>query len=543
MKRYLRPRTDDLVALARRARWLLTFRLLVAVAPLLAWHLVSTARTGDLIDVQTATAGYMLLALLTELLRRGGRRATQWVIASSLLVDGAFLVWCVRLIGGIDGPLIYMLVLYGLAITLLASFRSGVKVAAWNSLLLLCLLEADTGGTLGSPLLGTSFPVVDFAVVVTAMWAAALITAAFAAVNERELRRRRYDMQVLRSFAVALENCWETPRTCAELAALATDELLAQRALVVVDSSARAEERRVVGRDLVLHSTTGATGDGAATELLRERPWGPGSVIAEAISSGTTQLLERLDADVDAWLSAELPGAREVVVVPLQSGGGVEGVLAFEHERRNVLQRLFAPGVERRMVSTAEQAAAHAALAISRATLLQQTQRAAQTDGLTGLANRRTFDAALAAGIERGSADGSGCAVALVDLDHFKSVNDTHGHLVGDAVLVALAGCLQTTVRSGDLPARYGGEEFAVIMPGTTAQDAVVVAERLRAAVEAMDAPVPVTASIGVAAAPAQGTASADLLAAADAALYEAKSAGRNRVIGARGSTDALIPS
>jgi diguanylate cyclase (GGDEF)-like protein len=145
-------------------------------------------------------------------------------------------------------------------------------------------------------------------------------------------------------------------------------------------------------------------------------------------------------------------------------------------------------------------------------------------DPLTGLANRRRLDDELAAGVD-------GHAIALIDVDHFKRVNDQHSHQVGDDVLRRLAGLLRAGCRSGDIAARYGGEEFAVLLRDTTDAEAAEAAERIRRTVEEFPwstvAPgLAVTVSIGVASGP-------ELLALADLRLYQAKNDGRNRVVGA----------
>jgi len=160
-------------------------------------------------------------------------------------------------------------------------------------------------------------------------------------------------------------------------------------------------------------------------------------------------------------------------------------------------------------------------------------ERLAITDPLTELANRRRFAEALAAEIERSRRYGNPLALVLADLDHFKRVNDRHGHAAGDEVLRECARALRQSVRAPDLVARYGGEEFAVLMPQTGLEQAIESAERARAALAALRVPPvdwPLSASFGVAALlPGEGAAA--LLARADAALYEAKHAGRNRVV------------
>ena len=154
-------------------------------------------------------------------------------------------------------------------------------------------------------------------------------------------------------------------------------------------------------------------------------------------------------------------------------------------------------------------------------------------DPLTGLYNQRYLMRDLAARLASGR-DGA-LALVMIDVDHFKAVNDRWGHPVGDRALRMVADALRGRVRLADSVARYGGEEFAVVMPGASLPDAQTAAERLRAAVEAMSflpdgaTPYPLTISLGVATREAGGSAE-QLIAAADRALYEAKRDGRNRV-------------
>jgi diguanylate cyclase (GGDEF)-like protein len=167
-----------------------------------------------------------------------------------------------------------------------------------------------------------------------------------------------------------------------------------------------------------------------------------------------------------------------------------------------------------------------------------QLAELALTDGLTGLLNRRGLDESLGREWRRCQRNAKAISVMMIDADHFKAYNDRFGHQSGDGVLRALGHCILTHIRRpGDVAARYGGEEFAVVLPDTDLAGAAKVAEAIRAGVEALvmphthEAPVVVTVSIGVGWAAAGDLASADdLLAAADAALYESKAIGRNRV-------------
>ncbi len=161
----------------------------------------------------------------------------------------------------------------------------------------------------------------------------------------------------------------------------------------------------------------------------------------------------------------------------------------------------------------------------------------AVTDSLTGLANRRSFDLALDTEYRRAQREGSPLALLFIDLDDFKQLNDRCGHLAGDAVLRQVAAVLQSCAqRAGDLAARYGGEEFALLLPNTEAPRAEAIAEKLRASIEALDAPASngrgLSVSIGLCASdnPRLDDAPEGLLRLADEALYAAKHGGKNQV-------------
>ncbi|GIF03278.1 GGDEF domain-containing protein [Actinoplanes siamensis] len=175
-------------------------------------------------------------------------------------------------------------------------------------------------------------------------------------------------------------------------------------------------------------------------------------------------------------------------------------------------------------------------LVLARMAGLVRAQRlAAITDGLTGLRSRRYFEEALGNEAARAGRNGLPLGVLLLDIDHFKRVNDTYGHAGGDRVLVEVTHRLRELVRPGDVVARYGGEEFAVLLPATSPTEALDIAERVRRGVAA--APIAVgdgqlarvSVSVGVAGMPSSATVG-ELVLAADRALYAAKHAGRNQV-------------
>ena len=180
-------------------------------------------------------------------------------------------------------------------------------------------------------------------------------------------------------------------------------------------------------------------------------------------------------------------------------------------------------------------------LVLHRSVLLKQVQEKARKDSKTGLFNSEGWHERADRERSRALRANEGFGLLMVDLDHFKKVNDTYGHVAGDAVLKAVADAISGEVRDYDSVGRFGGEEFVVLLPGMTEADGVGVAERIRHAVTqlAVEAPVEgrttvirnLSASIGVSTFPSAGDDIEPLLLAADAALYEAKNTGRNRVV------------
>ena len=163
-------------------------------------------------------------------------------------------------------------------------------------------------------------------------------------------------------------------------------------------------------------------------------------------------------------------------------------------------------------------------------------ERLSETDGLTGLANRRHLMEALDVEEKRGTRYGHAFSLLMIDVDHFKKYNDTYGHQAGDVALARVGTVLKESIRDVDRAGRYGGEEFAVVLPETPLAAALVVAERIRARMEGEKLPVKsgeasVTLSIGVAERPTHAATAAEIVAVADAALYDAKEEGRNKVM------------
>src|SRR5579863_1824063 len=211
--------------------------------------------------------------------------------------------------------------------------------------------------------------------------------------------------------------------------------------------------------------------------------------------------------------------------IPLVSFGQTLGVLALDSDQPDA----FRDGDLQSLESVAD----ICATAIQNAHYVERVKQLAYLDGLTGIFNRRFFELRIMEEIERARRYGSGMAVIMADIDQFKRLNDEFGHVLGDEVLRQVSSVFHQQLRKIDVVCRYGGEEFGILLTQTNAQHAMSVAEKLRKMVAGWQFPgVPqtVTISAGTAAMPDHGTSRDELVRAADAALYAAKQAGRNRV-------------
>lgn len=218
---------------------------------------------------------------------------------------------------------------------------------------------------------------------------------------------------------------------------------------------------------------------------------------------------------------------RHHLVIPLVSGREAHSAVVLRVNDPQLLR----PSLRERLQLVSTQLAA--ALGIARA--YESMVVRATTDGMTRLLNHMTFRDQSAQAVERAQRTKRPLSVLLLDIDHFKSVNDTYGHGIGDDVIRAVAKAVREQVRRVDIAARYGGEEFAVVLENTGEEGALLFAERLRMNVEALvheseQGPFSITISIGVAVFPHQGSTAEELVENADAALYVSKRSGRNRV-------------
>jgi diguanylate cyclase (GGDEF)-like protein len=238
----------------------------------------------------------------------------------------------------------------------------------------------------------------------------------------------------------------------------------------------------------------------------------------------------------EALFSAALPTQTGCVVVqPLQRGTTVIGAVVATHAEPGSLGP-----AELRALALFD---AVASSRLASAWRLEEVTRRALVDGLTGLTNRVGFEAHMHTALGEQMRYNWEVSLVIVDVDHFKRVNDTHGHEVGDAVLRAIAATLEEGIRATDVAARVGGEEMALILKDTGVDGAMELAERLRAGIAAQRIPfgpdeIRVTASFGVATYPTEVKEWEALYRSADRALYEAKAAGRNQVRGQAGPVD-----
>jgi diguanylate cyclase (GGDEF)-like protein len=244
--------------------------------------------------------------------------------------------------------------------------------------------------------------------------------------------------------------------------------------------------------------------------------------------------------ECEIWLSDDGVSRRHAVIIPesgayvLSDSGSANGTfVAGQRVERAVLRDgdliQFGPQAVFRY-SVADEAQEQ---------LLRQLYEASVTDALTGANNREAFDGQLRMELSFAKRHSTDCALVMFDVDHFKRVNDTYGHPVGDEVLVEIAKATRRLVRNEDVFARYGGEEFALILRGIALEGARVVGERLRERIASLSVttdrgPVSVTVSVGCASVGSIPDANAEsLVQTADRRLYIAKRAGRNRVVAA----------
>ncbi len=511
----VRPEVTDYAALSERMSNLLLLRLALA-AMVLIWAAIRPEALGVTFAVLAGvTVGYLAAAISFEILRRRTSRAGFTILNSLLLLDGLYLAFAMYATGGTHSPMRFLIYLHLVAVSLLASYRTGLKIALWDSLLFFVMLYAQAAGLLppvdavvGAAIAFDSLPVLN----VTAFWLFALATSVFSAMNERELRNRRADLEALVELGAGLDAAGDPVHQARIVLDGLADRFDTQRGVVLGSS----DDRVVV---LAGRGTADVQSAPAAVDAVVQKAWDRRDVLP----------VRRIDPERNPLLAAALPNGRNLLVAPMIAEGLPVGAIVIEHRSRSVF------GVERRVMSVLAQFAAVAALNFRNAVLLRHVQDLAERDSLTGAANRRMFQQALErtlASPSRGASKTT--AVLFLDVDDFKVVNDTLGHAAGDALLVGVTERISALVREGDLVARLGGDEFAVL----TADDSDLhrsraMAERLvrelRAPFLIRDEQVAVTASIGIASARGSDLSAEDILRNADVAMYMAKANGKAR--------------
>jgi diguanylate cyclase (GGDEF)-like protein len=432
-----------------------------------------------------------------------------------LLVDAVYIAVVVVLSGGPHSVLTFLFAAHLIAVTLLGAHTNGLRIALWDSFLFVLIYALSLSSEI-SRLFGMPDPVKPSAAAVAlsiaAFWVVAACTATFSWVNERELRRSKDQLRALAEMGAEIEVSRQPDEVLDLLLVKTTEAFGFARAAAVLDDGD--------GPRLVV-----TKGDGPVSFRLSEAETaGYAGAIGQAWASREPALVGRLDPVDDSLLFSLLPGAHNIVVLPLTAEGDTLGVLAIEKGGPLGVK------IPARVVTMLSQFTAHAALAVRNARLLAEVERLAHVDGLTGVANRRAFETVLAREVRRARRGAGMLSLAVFDVDHFKSVNDTFGHQAGDTVLRDVAQVLSGATRDVDVVARYGGEEFAVILPACGPSDAMRVAERIRRAVAGHDGLASVTVSAGVASLPAHAVDGEGLIAAADEALYRSKDDGRDRV-------------
>ena len=458
---------------------------------------------------------YLVFVAGVEVARRLAPRQVAALLSWTVLVDGAAVAFAVAATGGYRSPLLFLVFLDVMAVTLIASYRTGLKLAVWCALLLLLAhAAADAGVIEESGFVDDRIAAVSAVTFLLFACCAAL----FSAVNERTLRHSQAQLELLVELGAELDRAMRPDDVMATLVHHACARLGFTRAAVLVRSG---------------QVWDGVRDDGVV-EILLHVPDRPAPLVLEAWASGAPMLVRVVDDDL---LDLVLPGAENVVVAPVAVDGEDLGVAVAE----------WGGSADARIptstVHTLAQAAMHTALALRNARLLGEIERLATRDSLTGLANRRLFDESLQREAARSQRLGAPLSLLVLDVDHFKQVNDTYGHQIGDAVLREVAHTLVTNTKNFDVATRYGGDEFVVLLPGCSGDDAVGVAQRVRGEIAREVGEAPVTISAGIATMPDNAVDAERLMAAADAALYEAKRSGRDRVASSGRGQDVPKPT
>jgi diguanylate cyclase (GGDEF)-like protein len=447
------------------------------------------------------------------------------VLDISLAVDAGALAILLGVTGGAASPFMPLVVIVAALPLIAFGARTGLRAAVAITVALgwVWATSPEVVAVGGAAEVPRDALVADtrIAVALLATWGGVAAVALLTRVVETDLRRAASDFDMLHRIGRRLDPEAGPDGVSRRLVTAVVDHLGAVGASVWLTDRTRA--------GLVLTAASGRSGDHHPAEVEAPRA----GLVDRALVGRGTVAVGRADGAL-----AEVHGDVELVVVALRGDApGAHGVLAIQ-----VSERRRGSGVDARREQAIEELAHDAGAALDDAHAMDHLRTLARTDSVTGMPNHRVLQERLRVELQRlarrrARGNPAALSLALFDLDHFKRVNDTHGHPTGDAVLAAIAEAVDHAARTADVVCRYGGEEFAVVLADTRADEALAACERLRAVVAGVRVPAPdgsmvkVTASFGAVTVTEPGADRADLVAAADEALYEAKQTGRNRVV------------
>ena len=358
----------DYTALSDRMAALTALRVGIATL-VVGWALARPEILG--LPFATVAAGglaYAIVVILAELARRRAGDRGFIILTAVLLLDGLYLAWAMYATGGTQSPIRFLVFLHLVAVSLLASYRTGLKLALWDSLLLLVVLYAQAA-QLVPPVDVVPGAAVEFermpALNVLSFWLFALATSIFSAMNERELRHRREDLQALVDIGARLDDVSDPVRQSQLVVDGLVEHFGFERGVVVGASD----------EQMVVLATCGT--DAPPTVARR-----PDAIVARAWDRRRILAVRQLEPTLDPTLAALMPDARNVLVAPMIADGRAVGAVVVEHHSRTVR------GIDRRVASVVGQLCSIAAWNLRNAGLLRHVQDLAERDARSGAAHR-----------------------------------------------------------------------------------------------------------------------------------------------------------
>ncbi len=476
-------------------------------------------------DVPLSVATVLAVLAFTASVPLWPAAAQRAVLDVSLAVDAAAVAILLAITGGAASPFTPLVVVVAALPLIAFGARTGLRAAVATTVALgwVWASSPDVVATEGAVDVPRAALVADTRILVAllATWGAVAAVAMLTRVVEADLRRAASDIDALHRIGRAMDPDQGPDGIARRLVAAVVDHLGADAASVWLGDRTR------VG--LILSAETGHTTlDPDQLEVPRN------GLIAQALEQRGVVV-----GTADGPLAQVHGEDTTIAVVALRGdapGGHGVLVLAPSQGRRSRILR------DTRWVQAVEELATDVGDALDDAHAMAHLRTLARTDSVTGMPNHRVLQERLRVEVERlqrrvTRGQSAALSFAIFDLDHFKRINDTHGHPTGDAVLAAIAEAVGHAARAADVVCRYGGEEFAIVLVDTGPDEAREACERFRAVVASVRVPAPdgslvkVTASFGVASMAGLGVDRSSLIAAADHAMYEAKEAGRNRVV------------